>query len=164
MGRRIDGWLLSQNLNRIVRGACGGPIMREDAKAGAAIDAYVEKKNAKLKPVTDAVRALVRKTVPKSGEAINPWGIPIFVWNGALCYLMVGKHHVTFGFPRGTSLRDPTKLLEGTGKNLRHVKLREVSDVHDANLKQLILQAKKLNREQPITRGTQKKLSVKRMG
>jgi len=125
--------------------------MQGDAKTSAAIDAYVERKNPKLKPVMDAVRALVRKAVPKSREAINPWGLPIFEWNGTLCYLMVGKDHVTFGFPRGTSLRDPTKLLKGTGKNLRHVKLREVSDVHDANLKQLILQAKKLNREEPLS-------------
>src|SRR5436190_3662080 len=139
--------------------------MPGEVKTAAAIDAYVEKKNPGLKPVADAVRALVRKTVPKSREAINPWGIPTFEWNGTLCYLMVGKNHVTFGFPRGMSLRDPTKLLQGTGKNLRHVKLREISDVHDANLKQLVLQAKKLNREQPMTRATHgKKLSAKRMG
>jgi hypothetical protein len=127
--------------------------MRRNGKTEAAIDGYVERKNPKLKPVIDALRALVRKTVPQSREAINPWGVPIFEWNGALGYLMVGKNHVTFGFPRGTALRDPTKLLEGTGKNLRHVKLREVADVHDANLKQLILQAKKLNREQPLSAG-----------
>ncbi len=127
--------------------------MQGDVKIGATIDAYVDKKNPRLKPVTDAVRALVRKAVPKSREAINPWGLPIFEWNGALCYLMVGKNHVTFGFPRGTSLEDPAMLLQGTGKNLRHIKLREVSDVHDANVKKLILQAKKLNREQPLTSG-----------
>jgi len=131
--------------------------MREDAGAGTAIDAYVEKKNPKLKPVTDAVRALVRNTVPKSSETINSWGLPTFLWNGTLCYLMVGKNHVTFGFPRGTSLRDPTKPLEGTGKNLRHVKLREISEVHDANLRQLLLQAKKLNREQPQNPGMRSK-------
>jgi hypothetical protein len=125
--------------------------VRGDVKIGTAIDAYVEKKNPDFKPVTDAVRALVRKMVPKAHEAINPWGLPTFEWNGTLCLLMVGKNHVTFGFPRGTAMRDPAKLLAGTGKNLRHVKLYEVSDVHDANLKQLILQAKKLNREEPLT-------------
>ena len=139
--------------------------MQGEAKTGAAIDAYVEKKNPRLKPVTDAVRALVRKAVPKSREAINPWGLPIFEWNGPLCYLMVGKHHVTFGFPRGTSLQDPAKLLQGTGKNLRHIKLREVSDVHDANVKKLILQAKKLNREQPSASGMRAgKLPIARPG
>lgn len=124
--------------------------MQGEVKTGAAIDAYVAKRNPKLKPVTDAVRALVRKAVPKSREAINPWGVPIFEWNGPLCYIMVGKNHVTFGFPRGTSMQDSSRLLKGTGKNMRHVKLREISQVHDANLKQLILEAKALNREQPL--------------
>ena len=124
--------------------------MRGEAITGARIDAYVAKKNPKLKPVMDAARALVRKAAPKSREAINPWGIPVFEWNGALCYLMVGKKHLTFGFPRGASMVDSAKLLQGTGKNLRHVKLREVADVHDANLKQLILEAKKLNRQEPL--------------
>ena len=137
--------------------------MQGEVKIGAAIDAYVSKKNPKFKPVTDAVRALVRKAVPKSREAINPWGIPTFEWNGTLCYIMVGKKHVTFGFPRGTSLQDSTKLLEGTGKNLRHVKLREISNVHDANLKQLILEAKALNRAQPLGPAMRaKKTSAKR--
>jgi hypothetical protein len=122
-----------------------------ETKVAAEIDSYVAKKNAKLKPVTDALRALVRKAVPKSREVINPWGVPTFEWNGPMCYLMVGKNHVTFGFPRGASLGDSASLLEGTGRNMRHVKLRQVSDVHDANLKQLILEAKKLNREQPLS-------------
>ena len=124
--------------------------MQEEAKIAAAVDAYVLKQNPKLKPVTDALRALVRKTVPNSRESINPWGIPIFEWNGPLCYLRVGKHHVTFGLPRGASLLDSAGLLKGNGRNMRHVKLREIADVHDANLKQLILQAKEMNKGEPL--------------
>lgn len=124
--------------------------MPDDAKITAAVDAYVQKRNPKLKPVADAVRALVRKAAPQSCENINPWGVPTFESNGPFCYLMIGKNHITFGFPRGASLLDSAKLLEGTGKNLRHVKLREVSDVHDANLRQLIVEAKALNKVQPL--------------
>jgi hypothetical protein len=47
-------------------------------------------------------------------------------------------------------MMDSSRLLRGTGKNMRHVKLRDLAEVHDANLKQLILQAKQLNREQPL--------------
>jgi hypothetical protein len=124
--------------------------MPDDAKITAAVDAYVRKHNSKLKQVADAVRALVRKAAPQSRENINPWGVPTFESNGPFCYLMIGKNHITFGFPRGTSLLDSAKLLEGTGKNLRHVKLREVSDVHDANLRQLVIEACALNRVQPL--------------
>ncbi len=124
--------------------------MPDDAKITAAVDAYVQKRNPKLKPVADALRALVRKAAPQSRENINPWGLPTFESNGPFCYLMIGKNHVTFGFPRGASLQDSAKLLEGTGKDLRHVKLREVSDVHDANLRQLIVEANALNNNQPL--------------
>ena len=124
--------------------------MPDDAKIAAAVDAYVQKQNPKLKPVADAVRALVRKAAPLSCENINPWGVPTFESNGPFCYLMIGKNHITFGFPRGATLLDSAGLLEGTGKNLRHVKLREVSDVHDANLRQLIVEASALNAVQPL--------------
>ena len=67
------------------------------------IDAYVQRKNAKFKPLVDGLRRLVKKTVPASREAVNPWGIPAFDFHGPFCFLMVGKHHVTFGFARGTS-------------------------------------------------------------
>jgi hypothetical protein len=42
-------------------------------------------------------------------------------------YIMVLHSHVNLGFYHAGSLADPLGLLEGTGKNLRHVKLRDVS-------------------------------------
>jgi hypothetical protein len=113
------------------------------------IEVYVRKKNAALFEVTNALRRLVKKTVPKSLELINPWGIPVFAWRGPIAYLMVGKNHVKFGFPRGTELPDPAHLLEGTGKKLRHVKIRETEQLLDANLRDLILSAVSLNRRHP---------------
>jgi hypothetical protein len=115
------------------------------------IDDYVQRGNPRLKHVAGALRRLVRRTAPQSREIINPWGIPTFALNGPLCFMMVGKNHVTFGFSRGTSLPDPTGLLEGAGKNLRHVKLKDVAQLRDANLRQLILHAAALNRETPLT-------------
>jgi hypothetical protein len=87
------------------------------------IDDYVEKKGSKLIAVAEGLRRLVKKSVSGSTESLNPWRIPTFESNGPMCFFMVGKNHVTFGFLRGTSLPDPEKLLEGMGKNLRHVKL-----------------------------------------
>jgi hypothetical protein len=113
------------------------------------IDLYVRKKNAAFFEVTNALRRLVKKTVPKSLELINPWGIPMFAWRGPIAYLMVGKNHVTFGFPRGTELPDPAHLLEGTGKKLRHVKIRQKEQLLDANLRDLLLSAVSLNRRDP---------------
>jgi hypothetical protein len=116
-----------------------------------AIDEYVHHKNARLESVANGLRLLVRKTLPRSREAVNAWGIPTFNFNGPLCYMMLGKHHLTLGFTRGTSLADDAGLLEGTGKNLRHVKLKEIEQLRDANLRQLLLEAAALNEGTPLT-------------
>jgi len=42
-------------------------------------------------------------------------------------YIAVLGGHVNLGFYHGASLPDPAGLLEGSGKKLRHVKLRSVS-------------------------------------
>jgi hypothetical protein len=115
------------------------------------IDAYLQTKNPALKKLANELRRVVRKTVPESREAVNAWGVPTFDLHGPFCILMVGKNHVTFGFTRGTSLSDPAGLLEGTGKNLRHVKLKTAEQLSDANLRRLILEAAEINHESPLT-------------
>ncbi|HEU0368459.1 MAG TPA: DUF1801 domain-containing protein, partial [Candidatus Acidoferrum sp.] len=84
-------------------------------------------------------------------EYVNPWKIPTFDLNGPLCFYMVAKEHVVFGFMRGAKLRDPEKLLEGTGKYLRHVKLRSAAEVRQPGVRNLVKQAAALNRKKPVT-------------
>jgi len=115
------------------------------------IDAYLQTKSPALKKLANELRRVVRKTAPESREAVNAWGVPIFDFHGPFCILMVGKNHVTFGFTRGTSLSDPAGLLEGTGKNLRHVKLKMAEQLRDVNLHGLIMEAAEMNRESPMT-------------
>ena len=120
-------------------------------EASKIIDAYLQTKNPELKVLANELRRVVRKTAPESREAVNAWGVPTFDFHGPFCILMVGKNHVTFGFTRGTSLGDPAGLLEGTGKNLRHVKLKTAEQLRDANLRQLILEAAEMNHASPMT-------------
>jgi uncharacterized protein YbjT (DUF2867 family) len=47
-------------------------------------------------------------------------------------YANAFKAHVDVGFFRGAELADPDGLLEGTGKFMRHVKLRPGQPVEDA--------------------------------
>jgi hypothetical protein len=115
------------------------------------IDAYLRAKNPALMKLANELRRVVRKTAPKSREAVNAWGVPTFDFYGPFCILMVGKNHVTFGFTRGSSLSDPAGLLEGTGKNLRHVKLKTAEQLGDVNLHRLILEAAEMNRKSPMT-------------
>ena len=122
----------------------------EGKEAVAWIDEYVQKKGPELLLVAEGVRRLVKKAVPGARESVNPWRIPTFQSNGPMCFFILWKDHVTFGFLRGTALKDPKKLLEGSGKNFLHVKLNTVKDLKKAGLKELIVEAAKLNKKEPM--------------
>ena len=53
-------------------------------------------------------------------------------------YVNAFKSHVNVGFFYGAVLEDPADLLEGSGKRMRHVKLRPGSEVNTAALGDLI--------------------------
>jgi hypothetical protein len=56
----------------------------------------------------------------------------------AFGYVNVFKAHVNVGFFFGAELTDPTGLLEGSGKRMRHVKLKPGSEPDAAALTALI--------------------------
>ena len=60
------------------------------------------------------------------------------VGEAAFAYVNAFRAHVNVGFFRGAEIADPDGLLEGTGKYMRHVKLRPESQVDAAALKALI--------------------------
>jgi hypothetical protein len=53
-------------------------------------------------------------------------------------YVNAFKDHVNVGFFRGAEIADPHGLLEGTGRFMRHVKLRPGCDFNAAALTKLI--------------------------
>src|SRR5512141_3241657 len=60
------------------------------------------------------------------------------VADAAFGYVNAFRTHVNVGFFRGAEIADPAHLLEGTGKFMRHVKLRPGDIVDAAALKTLI--------------------------
>jgi hypothetical protein len=58
---------------------------------------------------------------------------------------MANKAHVTFGFYKGVELADPEDLLEGTGKGMRHVKVRAKEDIRKAQFTKWVREAMKVN-------------------
>ena len=66
-------------------------------------------------------------------------GCPVAcVEDTAFCYVNAFKTHANVGFFQGASLPDPAGLLEGTGKRMRHVKLRPGAGLDAAALSALI--------------------------
>jgi hypothetical protein len=78
----------------------------------------------------DEVRELLHDGCPVACLGDAPFG-----------YVNAFTSHVNVGFFHGASLRDPAGLLNGTGKFMRHVKLRPGTPINAAELNQLIAAA-----------------------
>lgn len=50
------------------------------------------------------------------------------IMKDGICYIAVMKDRVNLGLHHGAHLRDPHRLLEGTGKQMRHIKIRHMTD------------------------------------
>ena len=88
----------------------------------------------------NAVLDLVRAATPGLTETVK-WGNPVWVGNRNVCYLAAGNGYVSLGFFRGASLSDPAGIVEGSGKTMRHVKVRAGGDMPKAELVRLIQEA-----------------------
>ncbi|HEX4284006.1 MAG TPA: DUF1801 domain-containing protein [Terracidiphilus sp.] len=78
----------------------------------------------------DEVRELMHDGCPVACLGDVPFG-----------YVNVFTAHVNVGFFQGAGLPDPERLLQGTGKFMRHVKLKPGTAANDAALHRLILRA-----------------------
>lgn len=81
---------------------------------------------------------IIRKIIHESGSAIEEdfkWGRPVFRLKKDFAYLKTAKGYVTLGFFDYHKLIDADELLEGTGKDMRHIKIRKVSDIDKKLLK-----------------------------
>ena len=82
-----------------------------------------------LVPLAQELRALVRAVVPEAIECIK-WGIPVYESGGVICSFRKGKGYLALQFGRvGTDFDDPEGLLEGSGRQMRHVKIRVHADI-----------------------------------
>ena len=76
--------------------------------------------------------------VPWARQRIAGYGVGPKKMSQHFCYLAPFKTHLNFGFMYGAQLPDPENLLEGSGANLRHVKIRSLADLERPALRRLV--------------------------
>lgn len=59
----------------------------------------------------------------------------------AFCMLPIYTNHLNLGFNKGTLLKDPNKLLTGTGNLIRHIDVKKSTDYRNPKVKALIQEA-----------------------
>jgi hypothetical protein len=72
------------------------------------------------------------------------YGATARVMTDGICQIAVLRHHVTLVFPDGVDLEDPTRVLRGSGRTMRHVRVMASSDLARPELGLLLRQARAL--------------------
>lgn len=84
---------------------------------------------------------VIRHSGPDVLELMHDGAATACVGEAAFAYVAVYKAHLNIGFFRGAELADPEGLLEGSGKMMRHVKLRVGNEPKAEALMALIAQS-----------------------
>lgn len=80
--------------------------------------------------ILQKLRKIVFTNYPKTNERIMYGGI-MFTLENDFGGVFASKNHISFEFSFGVNMKDPHKILEGSGKLRRHLKIRSVSDIED---------------------------------
>ena len=92
-----------------------------------------------LRALTQSLRNLVKRSIPEAVEQLK-WGNPTYTVDGKnVACIMFYSDHVNLGFFMGARLK--SRRLEGTGKGLRHVKVRSKADVDEREFGRLLKEA-----------------------
>jgi hypothetical protein len=82
-----------------------------------------------------ALREIILEEVPDASESIYQL-YTVAIWFGfsgkmkdMFCYIATSARHINLGFPRGSTLPDPNRVLEGDGKAMRHIKFASERDL-----------------------------------
>src|SRR5437870_7620266 len=81
----------------------------------------------RLRAIIRAVDASTVETV-RLGDNAATYGVGPKKMTEGYVYIMPMRGYVNLGFYQGTELADPERLLEGSGKALRHVKIRSLTE------------------------------------
>jgi len=110
----------------------------EEALAGhsAAVAAIARKLRALIEDIyADTVE------VPWANQGVIGYGVGPRKMSEHFCYIGLYKGHVNLGFFHGSALPDPAGMLEGTGKKLRHIRIRDDAAIEKEAIRELIVQS-----------------------
>jgi hypothetical protein len=83
----------------------------------------------------------VRKIILEADDTISEevkYGGIIFTAGSPFCGLFSYTNHVSLEFGRGAELPDPHDVLEGSGKNRRHIKLVTQPEIFKKNIREYV--------------------------
>ncbi|MEM1380927.1 MAG: DUF1801 domain-containing protein [Pseudomonadota bacterium] len=100
----------------------------------ASVDGYFQKQDGEVQAIALALRAMLDEAMP-GAEVKLAWGFPCWLTDpkNRVASIIAHKDRCNLQLWQGSALAEEfPERIEGTGKDLRHVKVRSVGEVDDA--------------------------------
>ncbi|MFC4559453.1 DUF1801 domain-containing protein [Virgibacillus kekensis] len=122
--------------------------MAESSRKIEAVDQYIFGLPENIQEITSALRKIILGASADLTEEFK-WSMPNYSCNGLVCYLQASKNHVNLGFHKGSELMeyDTESLLQGSGKTMRHLRVKKMDEIKPEEFTVLIKKAVNLNGE-----------------
>jgi len=108
---------------------------------------FLELKDSKLIALFKDLRSFILELHPDSNELLyhthaltSLFSISKKISDG-FCLIPIYTNHLNLGFNKGTLLDDKHNLLKGTGKFMRHISIKEISDYRNDKVITLVQSA-----------------------
>ena len=77
--------------------------------------------------IMEVLRSIIHQEVPSVTEHFK-WGRPVFSTDTDFAYFKTAKTYLTFGVFKFEKIKEHRELLEGTGKDMRHIKIKKTGE------------------------------------
>jgi hypothetical protein len=110
------------------------------------IDALLRGCTPPVRALAEATRRFVLERFPGAVEQVKPGWNALWYGTGSkasdqILVIQPQSSYVNLAFAKGASLPDPAGLLDGTGKSIRHVKVKDANVLERPELQALVAAA-----------------------
>jgi hypothetical protein len=103
------------------------------------VERYIERQRSPQKEIVRKLRKIILTTFLDVKEEMK-MGVP---WYEGKLYVAALKDHVNLGFCLDGLSEKEKRLLEGSGRMMRHIKIHSLKDIDDKKIEKLLTMVKK---------------------
>lgn len=101
------------------------------------VTTFIENSAENNQAVLVFLRQLIFSLVPEVNEQYK-WSRPVYGKDKDFCYLQTTKKAVTLGFFEFEKIKTNSHRIEGTGKSMRHIKIKSVDEIKEFRITEMI--------------------------
>lgn len=118
--------------------------MRRLTKKDPKVDAIIADLPPELRRIARELRRAILSVAPSLEECVK-WNVPNWKGRQLVLCLMVYPDHLNLGLWRGAELAPSFRMVEGTGKSLRHIKVKSATQANSSEVRKVVQAAVSLD-------------------